>query len=220
MSPSAEGNVPVSPGRFVEFAVWQNVWDQLGVAEAPGPLHAELIRRYSEPHRAYHTLQHLTECLELRQRFRTPCSRPAEVELALWFHDAIYEPTRHDNEERSAKWLDEVAHDCGLGDETRRRLRDLVMVTRHDAAPMSLDQAVLVDTDLAILGAPPGRFDEYDHQVRQEYQHVPAFLYRRKRRQVLQGFLDRDRIYATAPCFEAFERQARVNLLRAIDLLT
>jgi predicted metal-dependent HD superfamily phosphohydrolase len=226
MSRFAQEDAPVSPaglgippGKFVEPAAWQRVWDELGVAEAPRSVHAELIERYSEPHRAYHTLRHLAECLDLRQRFRAPSSIPAEVELVLWFHDAIYDPTRQDNEERSAKWLDEVAHDCRLGDATRRRLRDLVMVTRHDAAPMSLDQAVLVDTDLAILGAPLERFDEYDRQIRKEYRHVPAFLYRRKRRQVLQGFLGRDRIYSTTRYFEAFERQARENLVRAIDLL-
>lgn len=219
MSALVQSVIPVSLGKFISLAAWQGAWRELGVASAPCAVHAELIRRYSEPHRAYHTLQHLAECLQWRQRFPAPVSMAAEIELALWFHDAIYDPVRHDNEERSANWLDQVAHDAGLGEEVRLRLRDLVMVTRHDAAPLSLDQAVLVDTDLAILGAPPERFDEYDRQVRQEYRHVPEFLYRRKRRQVLQGFLGRDRIYVTAPCFEAFEQQARMNLARAIAQL-
>jgi predicted metal-dependent HD superfamily phosphohydrolase len=91
-------------------------------------------------------------------------------------------PLRSDNERRSAQWLDDVARDSGLSDEVRRRLYDLVMVTRHNGAPTSADEAVLVDTDLAILGASAERFDEYDRQVRREYRYVPLFVYRRKRR--------------------------------------
>jgi hypothetical protein len=85
-------------------------------------------------------------------------------------------PLRSDNERRSAQWLDDVARDSGLSDEVRRRLYDLVMVTRHNGAPTSADEAVLVDTDLAILGASAERFDEYDRQVRREYRYVPLFV--------------------------------------------
>tara|TARA_R110000868_G_scaffold19745_1_gene84639 strand:+ start:291 stop:674 length:384 start_codon:yes stop_codon:yes gene_type:complete len=124
----------------------------------------------------------------------------------------------------SVQWLDDVACDSGLSDEVRRRLYDLIMVTRHDGAPASADEAVLVDTDLAILGASVERFDEYDRQVRREYRFVTLFVYRPivyrpKRRQVLQGFLARGRIYTTATYFDAFEQQARANFARAINRL-
>ncbi|CDF96585.1 hypothetical protein BN844_0677 [Pseudomonas sp. SHC52] len=161
----------------------------------------------------------MAECLQVRRLVNAACQAPAEVDLALWFHDAIYDPLRSDNELRSAQWLDEVARDIGLDDETRRRLYDLVMVTRHDSVPQSVDEAVLVDTDLAILGASFERFEEYDQQVRREYLHVPMSIYRQKRRQILEGFLMRERIYTTAPYFDAFEQQARENLARAIDRL-
>lgn len=201
------------------FAGWARVWAELGVGCAPQETYEALIRRYGEPHRAYHTLQHLQECLQVRRFVNAACPAPAEVDLALWFHDAIYDPLRSDNELRSAQWLDDVARDSGLGDETRRRLYELVMVTRHDAAPASADEAVLVDTDLAILGAAFERFEEYDQQIRREYSFVPLSVYRQKRRQVLEGFLARGRIYTTAPYFDAFEQQARANLARAIDRL-
>ncbi|SFW42407.1 MULTISPECIES: hypothetical protein [Pseudomonas] len=201
------------------FAAWARVWAELGVGCAPQEPYEALIRRYGEPHRAYHTLQHLQECLQVRRFVNAACPAPAEVDLALWFHDAIYDPLRSDNELRSAQWLDDVARDSGLGDETRQRLYELVMVTRHDAAPASADEAVLVDTDLAILGAAFERFEEYDQQIRREYQFVPLPVYRQKRRQVLEGFLTRGRIYTTAPYFDAFEQQARANLARAIDRL-
>jgi predicted metal-dependent HD superfamily phosphohydrolase len=203
----------------LQLAPWQRLWAELGVATAPDAVHARLVRHYAQPHRAYHSLQHLDECLGVLRRIGAACDAPAEIELALWFHDAVYDPRRSDSELRSAQWLDEVARDQGLDEGARRRLYALVMATRHDGTPASRDEAVLVDTDLSILGAAADRFDEYDGQVRREYRHVPAFLYRRKRRQVLQGFLARSRIYATGPYFDAFERQARDNLSRAIARL-
>jgi len=203
----------------VSLAAWTRVWAELGVRHAPLETFEELIRRYCEPHRAYHNRQHLAECLHVRQLVNAACQAPAEVDLALWFHDAIYDPLRSDNELRSAQWLDDVARDNGLDEETRRRLYNLVMVTRHDGAPATADEAVLVDTDLAILGASFERFEEYDRQIRLEYQYVPLPVYRQKRRQVLERFLARERIYTTPLYFEAFEPQARANLVRAIDRL-
>ncbi|MDO7896005.1 HD domain-containing protein [Pseudomonas citrulli] len=205
--------------EHLAFSAWACVWAALGVQCPPRDTHQALIEHYGEPHRAYHTDQHLEECLRIRRSTDAPCQSAAEIDLALWFHDAIYAPRRHDNELRSAQWLDAVARESGLDDATRRRLHDLVMVTRHDGAPATVDEAVLVDTDLAILGASPERFEEYDQQVRREYRHVPWFLYRRKRRQILEGFLARERLYATAAYFDAFEQQARTNLARAIGCL-
>lgn len=203
----------------IGFAAWARVWEALGVRDASRETYEEVLRYYGEPHRAYHNLQHLKECLQVRRYINAACQASAEVELALWFHDAIYDPLRSDNELRSAQWLDDVARDSGLDDETRRRLYDLVMVTRHDGAPATADEAVLVDTDLAILGASFERFEEYDQQIRREYQFVPLPVYRQKRRQVLEGFLARGRIYTTAAYFDAFEQQARANLARAIERL-
>ncbi|CAH0299201.1 HD domain-containing protein [Pseudomonas brassicacearum] len=224
-SPEENGLFPASPQGDLDaadvtgFAAWARVWAELGVVCASRETYEKLLRHYGEPHRAYHNLQHLKECLQVRRVVNAACQAPAEIDLALWFHDAIYDPLRSDNELRSAQWLDDVARDSGLGDETRRRLYDLVMVTRHDGAPKSADEAVLVDTDLAILGASFERFEEYDQQIRREYQFVPLPVYRQKRRQVIEGFLERGRIYTTAAYFEAFEQQARANLARAIERL-
>lgn len=213
--PASAHGAPKLPDG-VGFTAWARVWAELGVGCPSRETYEELVRHYCEPHRAYHNCQHLEECLQMRRLLNAACHAPAEVDLALWFHDAIYDPLRSDNELRSAQWLDDVARDSGLGDETRRTLYGLIMVTRHDGAPASADEAVLVDTDLAILGASAERFEEYDRQVRREYRYVPLFVYRRKRRQVLEGFLARERIYTTAPYFDAFEQQARANLASAI----
>lgn len=212
--PSATGPRAVPEG--LGFPVWAGLWQTLGVVPPPRPTYETLLRRYSEPHRAYHTLQHLAECLGVRRRVDAECESPSEVDLALWFHDAVHQPLRSDNESRSAQWLDDVARDSGLAEGVRLRLRGLVLATRHEAAPASADEAVLVDTDLSILGAPPDRFEEYDRQVRREYRHIPGLVYRRKRRQVLEGFLARERIFHTDAYFGVFEQQARLNLVRAI----
>jgi predicted metal-dependent HD superfamily phosphohydrolase len=93
------------------------------------------------------------------------------------------------------------------------------MVTRHDAAPVTNDEKVLVDADLWILGAPEKRFDEYEQQVREEYGWVPGPIYRRKRRQILESLLARPAIYGTGRFLRRYEREARANLARSLARL-
>jgi len=177
----------------------------------PSQVYAELIARYCEPHRRYHTVQHLEECFLKLNDVRSLAPRPEEIESALWFHDAIYDTRRHDNEERSAQW----ARTC-LGGAAGERVHDLVLTTKHESTPDDADARLLIDVDLSILAAPEERFDEYEVQIREEYGWVPEFIYRRERRRILAGFLSRERIFSTA----AFnERQARANLVRAIAKL-
>ena len=83
---------------------WQTVWRELGAAKVDELLFHQLVACYSEPHRKYHTTRHLEECLSHLDRVRSEAERPGEVELALWFHDAIYDTLRKDNETRSAEW--------------------------------------------------------------------------------------------------------------------
>lgn len=150
------------------IAQWNATWKDLGV---PGTaaLHdtfEELVARYSEPHRKYHTLRHLDECLATFAECRTLAERPAEVEVALWFHDAIYDTRSNRNEARSAALATAAVRDAGKSSECSQRIETLVMVTRHAASPTGTDAKVLVDVDLSILGAEPQRFDEYERQVR------------------------------------------------------
>jgi predicted metal-dependent HD superfamily phosphohydrolase len=137
---------------------------------------------------------------------------PGEVELALWFHDAVYDPKGQDNEARSADWATEALAQTGASGEVQQRVRALIMATCHDAEPDGDDARLLVDIDLAILGAEPPRFAEYDQQVRAEYRWVPGWLYRRKRKEVLAGFLARPAIYGTERFRERLEARARENL--------
>ena len=164
-------------------------------------------------------MQHLDECFDKLDESRTLAAHAHEVELALWFHDAVYDVRGQDNEEQSAAWADTAARGAGVPAEVARRVRDLIMATKHDAAPITPDAKLLVDVDLAILGAPVARFDEYERQVREEYSWVPGFLFRRKRREILAGFLARPNIFNTEYFLAAYEAQARANLERSIKTL-
>ena len=195
---------------------WARAWKGLGAHGEGEDVYGALMARYGEAHRKYHTLQHLRECLGWFEQVQGLAAKGAEVEAALWFHDAIYDVTRSDNEERSAEWASSAALQAGVAPEGAARLHALVMVTRHTGVPVDADEQLLVDIDLAILGAGPARFAEYEHQIREEYGHVPDGLFKRKRRAILRSFLERPRIFSTPHFHQALEEIARANLRRAL----
>ena len=198
---------------------WGALWRSLGVDRVDPTLLAALLRRYSEPQRKYHTLQHLDACLAHFETLRAQALHPDEVELALWFHDAIYDIGASGNEARSADWAREALLSAGGDVQAAQRVHDLVMVTCHDVAPQTRDQEVLLDVDLSILGARPRVFDAYEQQIRAEYAYVQGDAFRSRRRRLLQQFLDRPRIYHTTQFHGQFEAQARDNLARSIRQL-
>jgi predicted metal-dependent HD superfamily phosphohydrolase len=201
-------------------ASWHRAWQGLQAQGTGDALRDAVLARYAEPHRRYHTLQHLGECLAWFERVRQAPDRPAEVEMALWFHDAIYDLGSPTNEARSADWAHAALRDAGVAAEPALRVRALILATQHSALPHGRDEQVLVDIDLSILGAPAPRFAEYEQQIREEYAHVPDLLFRLKRRDVLEGFLARPEIYATPVLHHELEAQARANLRTALAGLT
>ncbi len=182
-------------------------------------LRDRLLEAYGQTQRRYHTLQHLAECLLLYERHRGLARHPAEVELALWFHDAVYDVRGHDNEARSAAWARIELEAAGVGAEPIARIDALIMATCHRALPVGVDQQLLVDIDLSILGAASARFQEYEQQVRAEYAWVPRWVFRRKRRELLQEFLARAPIYSQPELRASLEAQARENLAQSIRQL-
>lgn len=178
---------------------------------------SRLIAAYNEPHRKYHTEQHLRECLALFERHRSLAVEPAEVEMALWFHDAVYDTRADDNEARSAEWAAQELGRAGVDPGRISRVVDLILATRHSALPQGQDQELLVDIDLAILGVDQSRFAEYERQVSEEYGWVPEAIFRHKRREILAGFLARDPIYNTPMLRDLLESRARFNLERSLQ---
>ncbi|MBM4208086.1 MAG: hypothetical protein FJ190_08725 [Gammaproteobacteria bacterium] len=200
---------------------WQTTWQTLGAPQAPifTELYQALISKYSENHRHYHNLQHLTECLEKFAELRHLAVNPAEIELALWFHDAIYDPVRHDNEQLSAEWAKASSLAAGVNPAIAGRVFQLIMATRHLDEASDADTNILLDCDLAILGANPKHFFEYERQIHQEYAFVPEAIFRQKRAEILQRFLAQPAIFNTVLFVERYEQQARINLQQAMERL-
>jgi predicted metal-dependent HD superfamily phosphohydrolase len=199
---------------------WRRLWTALGAQTVNGGLFNQLVRAHGEPQRHYHTLQHLRECLAHCEAAAPLARRLEEVELALWFHDAVYDPRRQDNEQRSADWARSSVLAAGCDPAIAQRVAGLVLLTAgHEAPADEADGQLLLDVDLAILGAAPARFDEYERQIRAEYAHVPDPQFRAGRARILAGFLARPRLYATRPFHDALEARARGNIGRSLAAL-
>jgi predicted metal-dependent HD superfamily phosphohydrolase len=202
----------------LSLEAWRGLWTRLGARSEAAPLHAAVLGCYGEPHRAYHTGEHIARTLRLLDGARERLREPDEAELAVWLHDLVYDPRAADNEARSADiaagWLAEG----GVAPARAERVRALIMATRHAAAPDGGDAAYVVDADLSILGAPPTEFDRYEVQVRREYAFRTDAEWREGRARVLRTFLARSRLFLTQE-FVRFEAPARANLARSIARL-
>src|SRR5262245_10698887 len=198
---------------------WVNIWKWLRAQGEPLPVLKDLIARYEEPHRSYHTVDHILDCLkEFRSVVYWAMEKDA-IEMALWFHDAVYDPRATDNEEQSANLAENVLRQAKFPDHFIRYVRDLILATRHQAVPELPDAQLLVDIDLAVLGQSAERFDAYEAAIRKEYQWVPKKIFSEKRAAILKSFLDRETIYATPEFQKKYEQKARANLERSIRRL-
>jgi predicted metal-dependent HD superfamily phosphohydrolase len=195
---------------------WVRQLFNLGATTSSPELFAELKQLYGEPARTYHNLAHVLDCLQQFDQVAHLCQRPAEVELAIWFHDAIYDPQRGDNEERSAGWALQTLIMAGVDPTVCQRVYDLVLATKHLTVPAEPDAQLLADIDLSIFGRQPAEFDRYETAIRQEYRWMEEPLFRSRRAAILQRFLDREQIYQTEHFFRAYEAQARLNLARSL----
>ena len=195
---------------------WQRAWAMVATAHKGQAVFASLIARYAEPHRAYHNLDHIRDCLRWLDWASRIVEQVEVTELAIWFHDAIYDPHRNDNEERSAEWAERALRDNGAPAGVVERVGRFIRLTTHREEGLSGDAAVLCDCDLAILGAEAARFNAYDAAIRLEYGWVPKDVFRRERGRVLMGFLARPRVYHTDFFRERLEEPARANLRRAL----
>lgn len=187
-------------------------------AESASAIFDELKKAYTESGRFYHTDKHVAECLTHFQRLRALATRPSEIEVALWFHDAVYDTRKSDNEERSAEWAKSFLKSAGCSADSIARIERLILSTKtHE--PHDSDAEIMLDVDLGILGTPPYVFENYDAAIRREYHWVPEAQFREGRAQVLSGFLERPEIYRTSLFLNQYEYQARQNLTKKIEEL-
>lgn len=179
---------------------------------------ADVLARYSEPHRAYHNIRHICSVLDMVSE----CDhQSAELVFAAILHDVIYDPRAQDNEEQSAKYARDLLTHQNWPLEEIDRVAELILATKHHEAPEDDTQAsILLDADLAILAGYEGSYDEYAAAIREEYSFVPDSDYRVGRIKVLQSFLDRPRIFRMPDNIEVYEDAARKNIAAEIRRLS
>lgn len=179
--------------------------------KVPNGIFEALAARYSEPGRAYHTLQHIAEGLGHLKAVKLV---PPELPIAWWFHDAIYDPKRSDNEEKSAAWAVAVLGKTPLA----AKVCAAILATKAGAYAADPAARLIVDIDIAILAAPEPRYSEAAAQIRQEYAYLNEADYRAFRLKVLRGFSGRAFIYQS-PEFRTLETRARKNLERELNAM-
>lgn len=193
-----------------------------GPVELPPDQWEALVQAYAHPPRAYHNLGHVHEVLgHYDEVARGPgWAMPDEAFLAVLYHDAVYEPGSRDNESRSAALAAEHLARWHPGVDAGRVAALIELTARHGAwtpGEVDRDAALFLDCDLAILGAPPAAFDAYDRAIAAEYRgQVPAWVYRLNRRRFLKALLGRERLFLSDWFHERLDRQARINLRRAV----
>ncbi len=184
------------------------VWTAIG-AQTDAPTVA-LLAAWSAPERHYHGLSHLRHMLDGLDTYRHLADDANAVALAIWFHDAVQDPQRSDDEERSATWAHEALTQAGCT-RLADRVRDMILATKtHDPA-QDPDTALLLDLDLAILGQSRPLYERYVRGVRAEYSDVSDEDWRVGRSAVLTQLLSKP-LFNTPLFRAAFDEQARLNL--------
>lgn len=199
---------------------WSELGTSLGCAGRTWDLEGRrLLRSWARWPRRYHNTPHLQACLRHFSEVRNELADPHAVELALWFHDAIYWPWLPRNEEKSSLWATSFMQEMGFDESMREAVSSHILDTRHQAVPHSADAQWVVDIDLAILGQNETVYRQFEHDVRSEYRWVRWSRYVKGRSAVLQSFIDRSRIYSTAWFYERYEASAKNNLQAALAAL-
>lgn len=205
---------------LLTFKRWSSMWKAIPAEGNGSGWFGCVYGAYSEPHRSYHNLKHLQECLEVFDEVKSLAVKPALLEAALWFHDVIYDPqTTSENEEMSADLARDALETGAVEQAVVEHIRSLILVTKHHVPDNRPDAALICDIDLSILGREEERFQEYEEAIAQEYAWVPEVDYVKGRRRVLEKLLQRDRLYFTDFFAQRYEARARSNLRWSLERL-
>lgn len=205
------------------FTLFDNLLS-VGVTGEGKDFWKRLIIPYLDNSRHYHDLNHIRSMLEEFGQIKHLLNDPLAVEMAIWFHDFIYDTSPPDvcvasNEDRSAYHAERVIRDLGLSDSFADKVKDLILATKHNFIPLDNDAQYLVDLDLLVLGKSESEFDLYENGIRKEYSFIADDVFAKKRAEILRGFLGRDFIFLTEYFREKYEAPARKNLKRSISRL-
>ncbi len=176
----------------------------------------KLCDRYAEPHRAYHNLKHLEELLGWLEPIAGGSENYSAISLAVFYHDAIYDPTSHENEEASALLALQDLEALCVPKEKMEKVATYVRATKSHMSIDTQDEdlGLFLDADLSILGSDPKLYDEYAANIRREYGFVPEETYRAGRAAVLARFLEAPTLFRTSYFRGRLEARARANLRR------
>ncbi|WP_438873742.1 HD domain-containing protein, partial [Streptomyces alkaliterrae] len=224
---AASPDAPTSPGTPANPDELAARWAELlhrARDHAPGPdprpYADDLLARWAEPQRRYHTTAHLAAVLDRLAELGPHAADQAAVELAAWFHDAVYRPDRSENEERSAALAERALAEAGVPAARTAEVARLVRLTvTHDPADGDTNGEALCDADLAVLAGSPRRYAAYAAAVRQEYGFVPEETFRDGRAAVLRQLLALPRLFRTPYGTRNWEAPARHNLRTELALL-
>ena len=181
-----------------------------------------LLGRWSEPHRQYHDVGHLTAVLDVIDRYADLAAHPDRVRVAAWLHDAVYDPRAPGdaNERDSAELAEGLLTTLGAPVEVAAEVARLVWLTAgHATGADDPDGELLCDADLAVLAGDEEQYAAYAAAIRREYAHVPDADFRAGRSRVLTALLELPSIYRLPPLRDAWEERARANLTRELDAL-
>ena len=191
---------------------FERLWERC-IGEGAGAVFDELDALYREPHRRYHTAAHVVHCLHCFDLAADRMDEPDAVEMALWFHDAIYDVPTDENEPRSAELF--AARAGGRGEERfRSKVHRLIMVTTHSGPPATLDESFIVDIDLSSFGLPWEEFLRDSLAVREEFPHVPDAEFYPRQRKFVESLAARPAFYFTELFRDRHEARARENIER------
>lgn len=173
-----------------------------------------LYFEYSAWSRHYHNLSHIYSLLNLSELYRSDLKDPNLVDLAIWFHDAVYDSSKKDNEQQSAILFEDLMQQF-LTIQDLEQVKSLILSTsKHiPLKPEDSDHQYFLDFDLAILSSDKLTYSAYSDAIREEYNSLFTFLvYNGGRKKVLKSFLDRESLYFSTYFKENFESEARKNL--------
>lgn len=179
----------------------------------------EVIRYYNQPHRYYHNLKHIQEVLQIIDTLNNSVCDLYSLKIAAWFHDLIYDPQANDNEEQSTHIASIYLTQLNISQSTINTVNELILSTK-DHQPFNENSKILLDADLAILGANPSEYNNYCRAIRLEYSWLNNQDYCQGRKKVLENFLEQNQIYYTPKMYKLKEKQARINLLNELKHLS
>lgn len=209
----------MASGEITGVDRFQALWRRCllsGAADDSAAIHRRLVSAYRETHRRYHTLGHIRHCLTMFDLCKTLVQNPDALEISIWFHDAIWQAGKRDNEARSAELYQQ--HADGVHDPDLRALVDrLIMATVHDGRHLDdADALYMVDIDLSSFGLSWEEFLRDSQHLRQESQLEDTEFYRRQGH-FQQFLLARPRFFLSEFFYQRFEAQARENLARYFE---